>query len=249
MGADIIGWRSCPLQKELGPDGFLAKLKLRAYKSAVESQVPPEKREGVTIQVRINERDTKKLTYREIADGAEAFAKGIPECAACPISARQPLGCYHYINYPVDALAETLLFKFFTQPSQVAQEDSASDQIYQAVVSQVPSSGTGWHTQRGANGMLAELPVPLAHTWGGFLKKRRVDSAQLMQALFIKLEGPAQIAAYARFWNEFVDYANALQSSEVAASRTMAQIRALAKMMLLMTAVALTEGGAVLVDS
>src|SRR6478609_3471683 len=100
MGADLIGWRDCELQRPLGPQGFLGKLKMKTYLRVIEQQVPPDKREAVKITVVVNDRQ-RELSYPEIREQAEAFQRGIPECARCPLASGQQLGCYHYVTYPV----------------------------------------------------------------------------------------------------------------------------------------------------
>src|SRR5687767_15825461 len=101
MGADLIGWRNCELQRPLGTNGFLQKLKMKSYMAAIESQVPPEARENVKVTLVVNDTQ-RELSYREIRDQAETFQRGIPECASCPLSAGAQLGCYQFVRYPVD---------------------------------------------------------------------------------------------------------------------------------------------------
>src|SRR6185503_17578130 len=110
--------------------------------------------DGIKVEIQTSGRATRSMTYREIKDGAEGFARGIPECATCLIARGKPLGCYSYVTYPIDEEAERLLFDFFV--SQVATNDSICDQLYRDVVSRVPRGG-GWHTQRGAAGNLARM--------------------------------------------------------------------------------------------
>ena len=62
MGADLIGWRNCDLQKPLGPNGFLQKLKMKSYLRVIESQVPEGARENVAITVVVNDTQ-RELTY------------------------------------------------------------------------------------------------------------------------------------------------------------------------------------------
>jgi hypothetical protein len=212
MGADLIGWRDCDLQRPLGTNGFLQKLKMRAYMRAVESQVPEGKRENVEVTVLVN--DTKRdLTYREIRAQAEGFERGIPACATCPLAGGKQLGCYQYVTYPIDARFEEVAFEFFC--SQVATKDSIADQLYRDIVSKQPNQGTGWHTRRGPERSLSRLMQPLTHTWGGFFSKKRVDSAQLMASLFIPLSNAALVVGYARFWRELVAYTDAKLAAEM----------------------------------
>ena len=212
MGADLIGWRDCELQKPLGESGFLQKLKMKSYLRVIEAQVPEEARENVAVTVVVNDTQ-RELTYPQIREQAETFQRGIPACATCPLSGGEQLGCYHFVTYPIDARFEEVAFEFFT--SQLATKDSISDQIYRDIVSKQPSSGTGWHTRRGPQGSLARRSQPLTHSWGGLFSKKKVDSAQLLQSLFIPLKHAALIVGYARFWRELVEFADAKLAQEM----------------------------------
>jgi hypothetical protein len=202
VGVDYIGWRGCALQQELGPDGFLGKLKLRAYKGAVEAQVPAERRDTIQVVVNVTGRPPRQMRYPDICSELDTFAKGIPACAACPLADGAAVGCYRYVTYPIDAVTERLLFDFFV--AQLPTRDSIADQLYRDVVSQVGE--TSFHSERGPEGSLARLAEPLVHSWKEGRKSRRVDSAQLLAALFIPLDQLPVIVAYARFWTEFSAY-------------------------------------------
>lgn len=198
MGADYIGFRGCDLQRSLGVEGFLGKLKLRAYKGAIEAQVPEDQRATVQVQVQVTCRPPQALSYGGICQELDTFARGSAECPSCPVGGGAPVGCYRYVGYPVDAITEEVAFAFFCAGLDVP--DSIADQLYRDVVSRVPQ-GSGWHTQR--PGPLAELPSPFVYTSPG---GRRVDSAQLLAAMFITLEHPALVVAYARFFHELLGY-------------------------------------------
>ncbi|MBX9723236.1 MAG: hypothetical protein K2X81_17670 [Candidatus Obscuribacterales bacterium] len=245
MGADIIGWRKCPLQQQLGPEGFLSKIKLRAYKQLIEQQVPIADRDKVRISIVGTNRQPQELGYAGIVKGLAGFEKGIPECTSCPISGREALGCYRYISYPVDEEFEQLVFAFFT--SQVEIEDSICNQIYSDIVSQFPNEGTPWHSQRGSGeqGGLAKLPQPLKYDFRHNNEQQSVDSAQLLMSLFIPLNSAPMVVGYASFWLEFLEFVAAHGSSQ---SRTIAEIDDLTKMLIPMVPIALKEGGFVFVD-
>jgi hypothetical protein len=212
MGADLIGWRECELQQSLGQRGFLENLKMKAYKRAVESQVPEAQRAKVQVAVVTNGVE-RELTYAQICAKADEFERGIPACATCPLSGGKQLGCYHYVTYPLDARFEEVAFEFFT--SQLTTKDSISDQLYRDIVSKQPAAGSGWHTRRGPQGALARRPTPLTHSWGGFFSKKKVDSAQLMASLFVPMPIPALIVGYARFFAELVHFADAKLQAEM----------------------------------
>lgn len=252
MGADLIGWRECPLQMRLGPNGFLGKLKLRAYKELIESMVEPADRESQEITVVVNGPDGPKernLTYPQIRDEASEFLRGIPDCSTCPLSGGKPLGCYHFVTYPVDPTFEHLVFDFFV--ANVATKDSICDQLYRDIISRVPPADTGWHDRRGEDartGALAQLPQPLVHKWGGLFAKKRIDSAQILQSLFITLDRPALVAAYTRFWVELVKYADTRTITDDD-SPTLAAVRRLVPMMLATAAGSLTDGWSLFADA
>jgi hypothetical protein len=233
MGVDLIGWRDCGLQEPLAPTGFLQKLKMRAYLRVVEQQVPPDQRDTVKLTIVVNDRE-RELTGKEIREQAEAFQRGIPECATCPLAGGKQLGCYHYVTYPVDERFEEIAFEFFT--SQLATKDSIADQLYRDIVSKQPTS-TGWHKRRGPQGALARRDQPLTHSWGGMFSKKKVDSAQLMASLFIPLDSPALVVAYARWWSELVAYAEANHNKTTIAKHvfstgTWAEVRAFVPMLI-----------------
>jgi hypothetical protein len=214
MGADLIGWRNCDLQQSLGPRGFLQKTKMKAYLAAIESQVPPERRAVTKVTVVVNDTE-RELTYNEIRDAAEQFQAGIPACATCPLSpGGKPIGCYRFITYPVDERFEEVAFELFT--SQLSTKGSISDQLYQDIVSKMPTN-TPWHTRRGQQRGLAKRAQPLTYKWGGLFSKKTVDSAQLMASLFIPLKSAAIVVGYAKFWAELVAYANQKLEAEMKA--------------------------------
>lgn len=246
MGADVIGWRNCRLQHELEPAGFLSKLKLKMYRGAIEAQVPPDERETIRVTVQGSNRAPKELTYRGIVDEIATFEQGIPDCASCVVGGGQALGCYRYVTYPVDEVFEKTVFDFFVD--QLGKTDSIGDQLYQAVVSQQPSRGTSFHEQRGPaeTGGIAMLSQPLVHTWGGMFSKRRVDSAQMLASIFITLEQPAVVVAYARFFAELVKFGQARGAG--AQSKTFREVQDLVALYLATVPYALEGKGFVLVD-
>lgn len=243
MGADIVGWRNCPLQAELGEDGFLWKLKLWVIKKRVEEQVPIANRSTISINLAGTNREARKLSYPDIVQELGGFEQGIPECGSCPISCGTTLGCYKYIPYPVDAVFERLVFHFFV--SQLPIKDSICSQLYSDIVSRCPSSGTPWHTQRREQGILASLAKPLQYEWGGLFSKKRVDSAQVLSSLFVSLNNPAVVVGYANFWMQFFEYVDGRRAEE---SNTLVAMRNALPLYALITPIALQAGGKIIVD-
>ncbi len=222
MGADFIGWRNCPLQAELGPEGFLGKLKLRAYKAVIEERVPQDRWDAIEVVVRVTGRPERQLKYDAICNELQGFEQGIPECATCPLAGGKPLGCYRYVTYPVDALTERLLFEFFVNGVEV--RGSIADQLYRDIVSRVEED-SAWYDNRGEDGALAELEQPLVHVWQSEGEERRIDSAQVMTALFVPLDEMVMVVAYAQFWVEFFQFVDHDHRKAVADSTTLGELR------------------------
>ena len=91
MGADLIGWRECPLQMRLGPEGFLGKLKLRSYKNLIEQMVAPEDRERQKLTVVVNGPDgpsERNLTYGQIRDESTRVPPRHPRLRELPAVGR-----------------------------------------------------------------------------------------------------------------------------------------------------------------
>lgn len=247
MGADFVGFIGCELQAPLGLEGFLRLLKLRAYRAAVESQVPPEKRAAVEVTISVNGQE-RQLTYAGIVDSLGAFDKGCPSCAGCLVGQGQPVGCYRFVTYPVDATFESLLFDFFVEESE--RKDSIGSQLLQDVVSK-QGTDTSWH-QRGeralARGQLRKH--------GGFFSRTKFDSAQLLAAFFLPssatqgLESTSKFAlliGYSRFFSSFVTFAR--KSTPAGVSRTLDEVVALQPMVLRVVASTANGGGTLYVDS
>jgi hypothetical protein len=201
---DVVGWRGCAKQKELGPKRFVVTLKKIGRQAVnVQSLPPPSANEvGLTPEQR-----RRIQQNQDIRQGAAMFRAGTPECPTCPIADARPYGCWIGIDCPVDATAEKALFDYFT--SQLGDDKSPAFGIYRDIVSKAPTSGTPWHTDRGATGDLAELEQPLVKEWGFLLWKKRVDSAQLLGTLFFVQKRLGLISAFTQFWEGFVEHTRA----------------------------------------
>lgn len=255
MGADFIGWRSCPLQEELGQEGFLGKLKLRAYRTVIEERVPEDRWETVEIVLRVTGRPDREIKYGDICRELDAFEPGIPECATCPLAGNgKALGCYRYVTYPIDAVTERLVFERFVAGVEVS--GSLANQLFRDIVSRVDEEA-GWYGNRGQEGALAELDGPLVHAWEDAEGKHAVDSAQVLAALFIPLDEPPMVLVYARFWAEFFDFVEGklelaapgdALADEIKASRTLSELRHVSSMLTAAVPGAMQSGWTVVVD-
>jgi hypothetical protein len=203
-GLDLVGWRACAKQRELGPKRFAVTLKKigRQAKSGMSLPPPSASEVGLTPEQR-----RRVQQHQELRQAAATFRQGTPECPTCPISDAKPYGCWIGIDCPIDAVAEKALFDYFT--SQLDDERSPSFGIFRDIVSKAPSSGTPWHTDRGPTGDLAELETPLVREWGFLVWKKRVDSAQILGTLFFSQKRLGLITVFTQFWEGFVEHARA----------------------------------------
>ncbi|HVF43559.1 MAG TPA: hypothetical protein VM936_11135 [Pyrinomonadaceae bacterium] len=242
MGVDIVGWRACPMQSGLGPEGFLRAFKLRAYKAAAE-RLPADALSELLVRVHAPGRGEEVWTYQALCDEVERAGEGIPECETCPISEGRRLGCYRYVSYPLDEHFERLLFTYFGE--QVTLRDSACEQLYRDVVSAMPRHGLVWHTRRGEDtpGALAELDAPLRHAADLYF-----DSAQLCAALFTSEPPLPLLIVQTLFWGEFAGYVRA-RVENPADSRTLGEVLRLPAFYQALAASAIGEGGTVLIDA
>ena len=203
-GLDVIGWRACAKQKELGPKRFAVTLKKIGRQATAGRSLPPPPSNEVGLTP---EQRRRIQQNQELRQAAMTFSQGTPECKTCPISDGKPYGCWIGIDCPIDAVAEQALFNYFA--SQLDDEKSHAFGIWRDIVSKAPASGTPWHTDRGPTGDLAELEKPLVKEWGFLMWKKRVDSAQLLGTLFFSQKRIGLISAFTQFWEGFIEHARA----------------------------------------
>jgi hypothetical protein len=222
MGAHIVGWRDCSSQIALKRPGFLRMQKLRVLRDLVDVTVPTDERTRSVVNLTGAGRPPETISYPELVAALGDFDRGVPECGTCPMSRKRPVGCHAFVAYPVDEFFEQRVFEYFV--TQLSQTGSPAAVLAQEVLPNVPSAGTDWHTRRGpeAEEALATLPKPLVHSLGGWLSKRRVDSAQLLAVLFQNIEDPGWVTGMFLFLLSFYQHASRLPGSD--ASRTFKQV-------------------------
>ncbi len=202
---DLVGWRACAKQRELGPKRFTVTLKKIGRQAAAGRSLPPPPAGG---EVGLTPDQRRRVqANQELRQAAATFSQGTPECPTCPIGDAKPYGCWIGVDCPIDAVAEKALFDYFT--SQLDDERSPAFGIWRDIVSKSPSSGTPWHTDRGPTGDLAELDAPLVKEWGFLMWKKRVDSAQILGTLFFSQKRLGLISAFTQFWEGFIEHARA----------------------------------------
>lgn len=244
MGADIVGWISCPLQANMKRKDFFWKIKLLAAKTSIEKSFAEGLRADIEVKLLDADRRLHALSYAAITSELGDFAAGIPECATCPVSEGKTLGCNRYIPYPIDEQFERLVFEYFV--SQFLISGSICNQIYQDIVSHFPSSGTPWHIKRGSADALALIAQPLLYEWGAPFSKRSLDSAQVLGSLFISLESPTLVVSYSKLFMHILDYA---EERSVKHTPTLDALREALSMYVQMVPLALNEDGTIMTDS
>ena len=103
-----------------------------------------------------------------------------------------------------------------------------------------------WATR--GNRSLAEADRPLVHEWDEGLFKQRVDSAQILQCLFVAPVDPALVLCYAALWRSLVAFADEVGVGP-GDSRTIAEIRPMAPSLDAVATRVLAEGATILVDA
>lgn len=270
MGADIVGWRGCTLQRTAGPERFLGLLRLRSLKRLVEDRYPPATRSAILVTVEehagAEHRGQREIRYDALVDLLSGFESGSPDCRACPLAQGRALGCHRRVTYPIDAAFEELLFTFVRDD----REDPAVAELVDGLLRGLPERGTVWHTERGPRPpSLVERRAPLVHTWTERGRHRRFDTAQLLLALFTPYEHPRRVLDHARFWSAFLgwvdtrrtamldalsaDQPDALASFQrmlvASSSRTLDEVRSVATLLLLTVPGAVREGWTVEIDA
>lgn len=220
---DLVGWRACAKQRELGPKRFAVTLKKMGRQAAAGRSLPPLAGNAMGLTP---EQRRRLQQHQELRQAAATFDQGTPECAACPIADAKPYGCWFGIDCPIDASAEKALFEYFT--SQLQDERSPAFGIWRDIASKAPSSGTPWHTDRGPTGDLAELENPLVKEWGILMWKKRVDSAQLLGALFFSQKRLGLISVFTQFWEGFIEHART-SGADFSGSATLKQFEGLSE--------------------
>jgi hypothetical protein len=222
-GLDLVGWRACAKQRELGPRRFAVTLKKMGRQATAGRSLPPPPANAVSLTP---DQRRRIQQHQELRQAAAVFDRGTPECPTCPIADGKPYGCWLAIDCPIDADAETALFRYFS--AQLDDERSPSFGIWRDIVSKAPTSGTPWHNDRGPTGDLAELEAPLVKEWGFLMWKKHVDSAQLLGALFFSQKRLGLISAFTQFWEGFIEDARA-NAPDFDRSRSLMQLEALSE--------------------
>ncbi|NOK38859.1 hypothetical protein HMI49_37300 [Corallococcus exercitus] len=201
MGADVVGFRGCALQNELGEAGFLRKLKLKAYKDAADAAVPPERKPKLKLNIRIGDTPPVSMAYPDLEQEAEAFTRRVSGCEDCPITEGAPVGCYAYVSYPIDAPAEELLFEVVVRGLE--SPGSVGHRFHQEIMGRFEPPPAEWVERRGeAQGALCVLEHPLEHSWHEGGEVRRLTSADVLWALFATLDDARGISLVAELLSE-----------------------------------------------
>jgi hypothetical protein len=194
MGASFVGIRHCPLQRKLGNGPFVERVKLVMLKRAADETIEDAKtREGTLIRVRSETQPARTMTYAELARSVEDLENGIPECASCPLSGGEALGCYAFVSYPIDADFERLLFQFVVDGLSVP--DSVGARFYHEIITRFEGPPTAWATRRGTEqGCLAARAEPFRHTWNEAGEERALSSADLLDGIFNRYDDAEDVA-------------------------------------------------------
>jgi hypothetical protein len=216
-GVDLVGWRTCPKQKEWGPKRFLLTMKKIGRQAEEAAALGPAPMNPGTLTPA---QRARMQASQEVRQGAQIYAEGTPECRDCQLSGGRGFGCHVFVDYPIDAVAERALFAFFEK--HVTEERHPCAGIMREIIAKLPAR-TAWHSDRGPAGSLAELDAPLVKEWGFLMWKKRIDSAQILASLFFTQKSAGLIGVFARFWDEFIEDARR-SGADFASSKTLQQL-------------------------
>ncbi|NRD48338.1 hypothetical protein [Corallococcus exiguus] len=201
MGADVVGFRGCALQVELGEAGFLRKLKLKSYKDAADAAVPPERRPKLKINVRIGDNPPVSMAYPDLEREVAEFTRRVSECADCHLVEGAPVGCYAYVAYPIDAAAEEVLFEVVVRGLE--SPGSVGSRYHHEVMSRFEPPPDSWVERRGTEpGALCVRERPLEHCWHEGGEVHRLTSAAVLWALFATLDDARGISLVGELLSE-----------------------------------------------
>jgi hypothetical protein len=243
-GVDLVGWRPCKKQQELGPKRFALTLKRLGRQATDGRSLPPPPASSMSLSP---EQKKRLQQHQELRQAKVQFDQGTPECPACPLSGGGPYGCWVAVDYPIDGVAETALFSYFV--AQMDDERSICTSLYRDRVSKIPTEGTPWHKDRGPTGSLCEMEAPLVRETGFWKWKKHVDSAQILGSLFFNLTRVGTISAFATFWEGFIQHARQT-IPDFESSGTLMQLEHLAHFYVRVAeAASTTEGVSVVVEN
>jgi hypothetical protein len=223
MGADIIGWRNCDLQQSLGRQEFLHKRKLLAYCRIAESLHQPSDPAKYRIRLNVIGRDVQEMSLSEINEQLGDFPQGIPECHACVVSHGETLGCYSYLTYPIDEVAEHAVFQFVIETA--IREDAPARWLVDEVIAALAEDPMD--LPRGSDpGMVLARAEPLKAIVHSGMGATAIDSTLIVDALRLSMEDGVDIAAFARFYAEFTSWLDVhrLDSTSLRELRSMAAL-------------------------
>ena len=216
MGIEFVFWKPCNLQDSLGYNGFLKAMKFASYKRTAE-RMASDRLESLTIRIR-DSRNSTSMTYPELTETVNHFGSLLPQCKSCLLSSGAENGCYYVLYYPLDEEFERLVFEFFL--AEVSILGSICNQIYRDIIKTLPPTPSMWHECRGqdANPCLAIRSTPFeADVFQ--IDQGRLNSAEVLEALFRTVDTTPEIVVYSLFWQKFSLFAR--EKASVITSRTL----------------------------
>src|SRR5688572_21002841 len=110
---DVISWTGCALQAEFTPWEFVGTMRMELQRLEAE-------RSGADI-VRIPAADGSVIeyTYDDLAAQLSDIAAAAAECVECFGSDDAVSRCYRFIDFPIDAITERMIFNYFTRELSV----------------------------------------------------------------------------------------------------------------------------------
>jgi hypothetical protein len=185
MGIDSIVDLDCAPKRRLSTTGILQMLKARdraqMVLEAVRNNGDMRPAADITFKVvlRTPEGDRpSEVAVQTLLDQAAKLDEHRSACASCPANRDQPsgYGCFHYINYPIEAATEDwLLARLPDDP------ESTAGQLLRRAVEDFGWRGEHAASMRHRGDTFFEAELPATRRWSdGFV----VDANQIFHMLF-----------------------------------------------------------------
>jgi len=143
LGIDVISWFGGSLQSQMGEEGWLELMKLRAYKAAAEEAAPDDPGR-VVLEIPRRDGTSASVPHGDLVAALDSAAREAGDCAPC---FEEDSPCHRFISFPIDEMAERILFNYFLR--ELETPDSPGDQIYRDFIESSASVGPSWE-KRGA---------------------------------------------------------------------------------------------------
>ncbi|MBN2055995.1 hypothetical protein JW905_13790 [bacterium] len=208
MAITYVARIGCPLQERFGRIGFQEMWMIaldRGLADESESQNQGAKSIAEEIDrfkysMQHNLRSGEVVTERELVDRLGIFTDGLAECITCPANVLQrQTGCCGMVETPLIADVENFLHDFFSR--ELRSRTSLTTRFYETVIATNHGRENLFQSTRGTGPQqsLVSLRQPLVIKHGSLFKRRRIDTSEILLALFDSITESNRLKQYRPF--------------------------------------------------